>query len=187
MAVDPAHPTAPASVRPRPGPGRLALVGALVLGLGLPACRPDEEPGAVPTADEVEEAYQYRGRLEATIRGSVAEIRASQERSQLERGGPLWAKVGPYILLFSDETRGLFRSYPGLEAVRVITETPDGEEVARAYLHRRAQNELTWQRALNIAGRVRRHGTDRPGLLTDLVRWGEEHTDFEYAPAFQRM
>lgn len=167
----------------RPGAGGLALI--LALTLGALACLQDEPPPP-PAASQVEAVYDYRGELEATVQEEVAEIRATQERRQLVRGGPLWAKVGPYILLFSEETRRLFQDHPGLEAVRMITITPDGEEVARAYLHRKAQNALTWQRALNIAGKARKHGTDRPGLLEELIHWGEEHTDYAYAPAFQR-
>ncbi len=138
----------------------------------------------IPTPEEVEEAYTYSGRLTAEVRGNVAEITVVQPAYQLRRGGSLWAKVGPYVLLFSEETRDLFEAFPGLAAVRVITRTPGGEEVARALLTRDALNGITWRRALNIAGKARRDGTRRPTRLEELVRWGEEHTEFSYNPRF---
>lgn len=169
-------------------PGPLPLPGAslaVLLLVALPAAGCDDRRGAVPGASEVESYYTYRGELEASVDGGIVEIRATQPREQLERGGRLWARVGPYIVLFSDETRRLFRDHPGLEAVRAVTRTPGGDEIARAYLPRDAMTGVMWPRALNIAARARTSGTDKPTLLEDLVRWGEDHTDFEYAPQFQ--
>ncbi len=141
---------------------------------------------SIPSSSEVEKAYTYGGGLSATMHGNVAEITIVQADRQLRRGGTLWAKVGPFILLFSKETEALFRDYPGLAGVRAVTVTPDGAEVARALLARDALNDLTWRRALNIAGLARRDGTRRPTLLEDLVEWGEDHTEFEYNPRFSR-
>ena len=141
---------------------------------------------AVPNSDQVEGAYTYGGVLSATVSGNVVEITIVQADRQLRRGGTLWAKVGPYILLFTEETEGLFRGYPGLAGVRAVTVTPDGAEVARALLTRDALNDLTWRRALNIAGLARRDGTRRPTLLEDLVQWGEDHTEFTYNPRYSR-
>jgi hypothetical protein len=53
--------------------------------------------------------------------------------------------------------------------------------VARATLERDALNSITWRRALNISGLARRDGSERPTRLEDLVRWGQEHTTYEYA------
>jgi hypothetical protein len=94
--------------------------------------------------------------------------------------------VGPYVLLFSEETEGLFEDFSGLAGVRTITVTQGGTEVARALLTRDALNGITWGRARHIAGLARRDGTKRPTLLEDLVRWGEEHTEFEYNPSYSR-
>jgi hypothetical protein len=154
-----------------------------LLSLSGPAC--EEDPALeVPTAEEVEEAFTYQGELSATMSGNVAEISVIQPPHQLERGGTLWAKVGPYVLLFSQETQELFRRYPGLAGVRVITRTSGGTEIARALLPRDELSGLTWRRALNIAGRARQSGTGRPTLLEDLVRWGERHTRFNYSSRF---
>ena len=84
------------------------------------------------------------------------------------------------MVLFTQETQQLFRDYPGLAGVRVITRTPDRGEVARVFLVRDTLTDVLWRRSLNIAGRARQDGTRRPSLLEDLVRWGEDHTEYEY-------
>lgn len=141
---------------------------------------------SLPNATQVETAYLYGGGLTASINGNVAEVTIVQSTRDLQRGGTLWAKVGPYVLLFSEETEQLFRDYPGLAAVRAVTVTRGGTEVARALLSREELNDITWRRAKNIAGLARRDGTRRPSLLEDLVEWGEDHTAFEYDPQFSR-
>ncbi len=157
----------------------VAGIGAMLLATGCTA--PD---ATVPTAEEVSAAYEYDGVLEAEVNGNVAEVTVYQPTRQLLRGGSLWAKVGPYVFLFSAETRALFDEYGGLAAVRVITRAPGGREVARALLTRDTLNEVTWRRALRVSGLARRDGSSRPGLLEDLVRWGEDHTEYEYSPRY---
>lgn len=159
--------------------GRLG--GALLLGLVATSCT--EGDLLVPTADEVTALYEYDGDLSVEMRGNVAEISVSQSRSQLRRGGGLWAKVGPYIFLFSDETQSLFTQFNGLAGVRVVT-TSGSREVARALLLRDELNEVTWKRSLNIAGVARRDGSRHPSRIEALVRWGEDRTEYEYNPAF---
>ena len=160
-------------------------LGALLVSAGLLAgC---EEPDlTLPSARVVEGAYVYDGSLQAAMSGNVAEITIVQPEQQLRRGGTLWAKVGPYVLLFSKETESLFLEYSGLAGVRVITTTPGGTEVARALLPRSALNDLTWRRALNVSGLARRDGTRVPTRLEALVRWGEDHTEYEYNPRYSR-
>lgn len=166
------------------GMGRgLRASGLLLLGLSW-GC--EARDLTVPTAKEVEEAFTYDGSLSVSMSGNVAEVKVSQPAQHLRRGGTLWAKVGPYIVLFSEESENLFLAYPGLAGIRVITTTSGGTEVARALLPRDTLNELTWRRALNIAGLARRDGTRRPTLLENLVRWGEDHTEFSYNPRFTR-
>jgi hypothetical protein len=96
----------------------------------------------------------------------------------------LWARVGPYIYLFTEETQRLFQDFPGLAGVRVATRTAGGVAVANAMLTRDELSGVLWRRSLNIAGQARRDGTERPGLLEDLIRWGEEHTEFEYSESY---
>jgi hypothetical protein len=154
------------------------LVGCGVLG----GC---EEPDlTLPSAEQVESYYQYEGELSVEMSGNVAEITIRQSGTQLRRGGRLWAMVGPYVLLFSEPTRQLITDFGGLGGVRVITTAPGGHEVARALLPRDALNELTWRRALNIAGIARRDGTEQPSRLEALVQWGQDHTEFEYNPRY---
>jgi hypothetical protein len=159
----------------------------LAVGLALASASGCAGPDlTLPTANEVEAAYPYAGILTAEISGNVAVVTIVQPSRHLRRGGALWAKVGPYILIFSKETETLFEAYPGLAAVRAITVSSNGPEIARALLPRNELNGITWRRALNIAGQARVNGTRRPTLLEDLVRWGEEHTEFEYNPQFTR-
>jgi hypothetical protein len=146
----------------------------------------EERDLTIPSASAVEDEFQYGGSLSAAVNGNVVEVTVTQPERQIRRGGTLWAKVGPYVLLFSEDTENLFRNYPGLAGVRVVTTLPGGEEVARALLPRDNLNDLTWRRALNISGLARRDGTRRPTLLEDLVRWGEDHTEYTYNPRFTR-
>jgi len=159
----------------------LGASGLLLLAL-VSGCEPRDL--TVPTAKEVEEAFTYDGSLSVQMNGNVAEVKVSQPTQHLRRGGTLWAKVGPYVVLFSEECENLFLAYPGLAGIRVITTTTAGTEVARALLPRDTLNDLTWRRALNIAGLARRDGTKRPTLLENLVRWGEDHTEYSYNPQF---
>lgn len=158
--------------------GFLGLVSAL-----LAACT--SEPLVVPTADQVAEYYTSNAIADVQMSGNVAEIRVRQEAAQLRRGGSLWARVGPYIYLFTAPTQQVFLDFNGLAGVRVITEVGTAE-VARALLTRDALNDLTWRRALNINGLARRDGTERPALMEDLIRWGEDHTEFRYSSRFMR-
>lgn len=162
----------------------MKIPAVLALGLlGLVGCREKVEL-TLPTVQELEAAYLYEGDLSAAMSGNVAEITIVQPGRHLARGGVTWAKVGPYVILFSQETQDLFREHPGLAGVRAITVSSDGTEVARALLLRATLNEITWRRALNISGLARRDGTQRPTLLEDLVRFGEDHTEHEYNPKY---
>ena len=139
----------------------------------------------MPSADEVESYYTVTSNLESSVAGNVATIRVGQSAQQLRRGGSLWAKVGPYVYLFSEETNQLFVAFPGLAAVRVVT-TVGQAEVASVLLARDELTDVTWRRAKNLAGRVRVEGTERVTRLQDLVRWGEQHTEFEYNVRYTR-
>lgn len=160
-----------------PGSARPAVAMALAI-LAAAGCQQEELP--VPSTEEAAAYYSAVPDLSLEMRGNVAEVTAVQSAAQLRRGGSLWARVGPYVYLFSDATQSLMTDYPGVAAVRVITTTGGGTEVARATLLAGTLNPLTWRRALNVAGLARRDGTERITLLEDLVRWGEDRTEFEY-------
>jgi hypothetical protein len=163
------------------GLGR-AMLGVVVLIWASSACE-SRSDGSVPTGDEIASYYKSDTRLSADLTGNVAAITVQQSPAQLRRGGTLWAKVGPYVYLFTEETFRLFEDFPGLAAVRVTTEV-SGQVVASALLERDALSGVLWRRSLNIAGRARRDGSIRMTLLEDLVAWGEDHTSFDYNPTF---
>ncbi|MDH3205180.1 MAG: hypothetical protein OEO79_01130 [Gemmatimonadota bacterium] len=153
---------------------------AVAASLSVAACQEPVEL-TLPTTDEIESYYASVAELaDVEINGNVALLIVRQGSSQLNRGGTLWAKVGPYVYLFSDETQRLFQDFPGLAGVRVITQTAGGASVANAMLRRDELTDVLWRRALNIAGQARRDGTQRITLIEDLVEWGEDHTEFEY-------
>ncbi len=143
-------------------------------------------PLLVPTVDDVTSAYQYTGELEVEMFGNVAEVRVFQPSRQLRRGGSLWAKVGPYVFLLSQETKDLFEAFDGLAAVRVVTRAPSGTEVARAMLTRDALNDITWTHAIRAGALARRDGSTKPKMIEDLIRMGEDLTTFEYSSRYVR-
>ncbi len=162
---------------------RIGLALASVGLLGGAAC---EEPDlTLPSVAEARAHYASSSDISARLSGNVLEILVNQPLQQVRRGGSLWAKVGPYIYLFSAETESVLKAYPGLAGVRVITRTSRRDtEVARAFLQRDRLNELTWKRARNIAGKARLDGTERPSYLEDLVEWGEDRTEYAYSSEF---
>ena len=131
---------------------------AMSLILGPLAC--EEANLALPSESEAEAHYKSSSDLTARVSGNVVELTIDQPIRQVRRGGSLWAKVGPYIYLFSDETETLLREYPGLSGVRVITRTGrDDAEVARAFLHR----DCVERAHLETGEKHRREGTDARG------------------------
>jgi hypothetical protein len=165
---------------------RRAKKTIFVLGLVslLGAC--EEAELVVPTEAQVLERFSSTEGVSVLMSGNVAEVTVQQPYAQVRRGGTLWAKVGPYIYLFSDEVLNLLTDFNGLAGVRVITTTRTQGEIARAFVTRDALTDVLWRRSKNIAGLARRDGTKRPSLLEDLVQWGEDHTEYSYNPRFIR-
>lgn len=171
-----------------PARARLRFANRVLTGAAaatLAACAPSPEDLPLPTAEQVVGYYDYAQDLDAEVVGNVAAITVEQRAHQLRDGGRLWAMVGPYIFLFTEETRQLLEDYPGLAGVRVTTRVGSAQ-VATALLARDDMPDILWRRSLNIAGKARRDGTQQMTLLEDLVEWGEAHTDFEYNPRFTR-
>lgn len=161
----------------------VATVLAATLAAG--ACDRLRRELPVPTAEEARAFYANASGLSGVeLSGNVVEVRVRQPLSQLRRGGSLWARVGPYVYLFTPGTRDLLEAYPGVAAVRVITIAPDGTEIARATLLRETMNEILWRRSLNLLGHALHEGTQRPSRLEDLVKWGESHTEYVYNPTY---
>ncbi|MFQ5890017.1 MAG: hypothetical protein ACE5JR_08175 [Gemmatimonadota bacterium] len=157
---------------------RAAATSLALLTAGTAAACSGGQGLALPTASDLEGLYGPDP--EVTLNGNVVDVRVVQPASQLARGGTLWARVGPYIYLFSPQTQELFEGYTGLAAVRVRTLDSGGERVAEALLERGTLNSLTWPRARQLVGRARLEGTTRPSYMIDLVRYGEEHAGFTY-------
>lgn len=157
------------------------ILGVVAL---LSACEPVEL--IVPTESQVAARFAATESVTVRMSGNVAEVTVLQPYSQVRRGGTLWAKVGPYIYLFSDEVHTLLTDFNGLAGVRVITRTSTQGEIARAFITRDALTDVLWRRGKNIAGRARRDGTTRPVLLEDLVEWGEDRTEYSYNSRFMR-
>lgn len=167
-------------------PRRLAALLLCALALGGCDRLFNRNAAALPAIADVRASYDKSGVTNAEIDydGTVIVMRVRQPPAQLQRGGSLWAKVGPYIYLFNPATQRIMDANPRITAVRVITLGTRGREVARATLPAGALNELTWLRTLNLLGHAVNEGTARPVTLEDLVRWGEQYTRFRYNPDF---
>ncbi|MCI0432358.1 MAG: hypothetical protein L0271_01725 [Gemmatimonadetes bacterium] len=164
------------------------LAGLVFVAASAAACDrflPQPDDLTLPPIEVIQRAYASHGtRADVRYSGNVVELRVRQPASQLERGGSLWARVGPYIYLFTPGTRDIMSKYPGIAAVRVITRTSAGREIARAMLVNDSLGTLQWRRALNLLGHALRDGSTNPVRLENLVRFGETHTEFRYSREF---
>jgi hypothetical protein len=156
----------------------LVTVGVLLASAGC-----QERPALIlPTAADLSGLYGPTARV--GLSGNVGEVRVRQDADQLRRGGSVWAKVGPYIYLFSPQTQELFEAYSGVGGVRVTTYDPGGKMVATALLERGTLNSITWRRARSLVARARLEGTRRPSYMIDLVEYGEDLVSHEYSPRY---
>jgi hypothetical protein len=166
--------------------GSRLVRGALVLALlsaGVGAC--EEEPGLqLPAAEQLEDLYGPGVSVE--LKGNVVDVVVRQPADQLRRGGSTWAKVGPYIYLFSPQTQKLFEDFSGLGGVRVTTLDGRDRLVARALLPQGTLNSVTWKKALGLAGRARLEGTQRPTYILELIDYGEDLVEHEYGSNYVR-
>lgn len=157
--------------------------GAVLVGMALMAalsgCERGEREPVLPAPDSV--AAWFGAGTEARLSGNVLEIRGTMDPEFLRRGGSLWAQSGPFFYLFTVRVRDLLVDYPDLAAVRAVTLTPAGEEVARATLASRGLNEYEWREALALASLAQTEGTDNLRRIDALIRFGEEKTEYRYA------
>lgn len=163
---------------------RLLALCLVLAGAGCDRFLPQQRDDALPGLEQVAELYAGHS-LTADFRysGNVLEMVVQQPIDQLRRGGPLWARVGPYIYVLSPGTAELFEQYPGVAGVRAIT-MAEQTEVARALVVRDEFNEITWRRARAVWAEALESGTERPSTMDRLVQFGEQHTQFEYNPQF---
>jgi hypothetical protein len=161
------------------------LAGALALAALVAGCGDLGRGRPVPDGAQAGAYFEnHQAVTGVDVSGNVVEVRVLQEPAQLRRGGSLWARVAPYVYVFSPTTRALLADYAGVAAVRVVTVTPDGTEIARVMLPRDTMNDVLWRRSLNILGHALQEGTRRPTRLQELVEWGERHTDYRYNPDY---
>ncbi|MFW5951173.1 MAG: hypothetical protein ACOCVZ_03550 [Gemmatimonadota bacterium] len=143
------------------------------------------ERPAPPSPDAVAQYYaQHRGVDDVRVSGNVVELHVKQPYQQLDRGGSLWARVGPFVYLMTPSTRSVFEDFAGVAAVRVVTYLPDGDEVARAMLRRDRLSDVLWRRTLNILGHALQEGRENPRTLEELTEWSERYTEFHYNPDY---
>lgn len=164
-----------------PSPLVAGLLIAALGGVGACEAEPSRELPTEAVLDSV-----YGERVDISLNGNVVELAVTQDSDQLTRGGSVWAKAGPYIYLFTPQTRELLEAYGGIGGVRVTTLDANGRLIARALLERGALNSVTWQRAINVAGRARVEGTRRPQTMVNLADFGEENTSYEYSQRYVR-
>jgi hypothetical protein len=153
---------------------------AVSMGLLLAGgCTTAEREWVMP--DPIEAAAWYGPGTEASVSGNVLEIRGTIQDDLLRRGGRIWEQSGPYFYLFNVHVQALLRDYPDIAAVRAITYTTDGEELARATLHRSELSEIQWREALGRASLAQSQGTESPRRIEELIRYGEDRTEHRYA------
>lgn len=161
------------------GAGRTTArrVLALLVAAAALACSPKKQL-ELPSSKDLQGLYGSAATVK--LNGNVVVVRVEQSAHQLQRGGQLWAKVGPYIYLFSPQTRDVFQGWDGVAAVRVTTVDHRGRLVARATLLRDELTSVTWKDAIVRVAHARNEGTEKPGYLDRLVEYGEDHTKHEY-------
>jgi hypothetical protein len=157
---------------------RLATALSALLVIAAGACASENRDWVLPDPALVSE--WYGNGTEARMDGNVLEIQGSMDPEYLRRGGRLWARSGPYFYLFNVHVQELLREYPDIAAVRAVTSTPDGQEVARAMLHREQLSSVRWREALARASLAATEGTAHPRHVERLILFGEDHTQFEY-------
>jgi len=158
----------------------LCAAGVVAL---LAGCEPAADMSLPATTDL---AGRFGPTVDLRMNGNVVEVSVQQSPDQLRRGGPIWAKAGPYIYLFTPQTQALFDEFGGVAAVRVTTTDGRDRLVARAMLERAQLNSVTWRRAINVAGKARVEATTRPNTMVDLIEFGEETASFEYSNRYVR-
>jgi len=162
----------------------LFLIGTLILAAMVGCDSGDDSELRTPSANEVAAYYRAAGDFSVEMSGNVAQLTATIDRDTYLMGGELWARASPYIFLFSSATQAAMSEHPGLGGIRMIVRYRDGSMVAQAMLDRTTMPAGRWSQALAVSARARSEGSERPGFMRDLVRWGEDHTHFEYNPEY---
>ncbi|HWV56493.1 MAG TPA: hypothetical protein VNZ57_03380 [Longimicrobiales bacterium] len=165
---------------------RVSIFSLAVAFAALAGCDKFRRPELVlPTSSEAEAAFNdYPDVTGVRLSGNVVEIVVEQPVDHVQRGGSLWARFGPYTHLFSPASQALFTAYNGIAALRVITQLPNGTEIARATLHRDSVTLNVWRRGEAMLASALSEGTTRPSLVEQFVHWAEGVTEYEYNPRY---
>ncbi|HKK94506.1 MAG TPA: hypothetical protein VJ925_13810 [Longimicrobiales bacterium] len=159
---------------------RLTLLAGLAVTFALGACQEPVDT-ALPTEAAAAEYYTSPSVQSVEMNGNVAVVTVVQRSDDLRRGGSLWAKMGPYIHIFSPATEQLLRDHPGLAGVRVRTVTTSDTEIASVLLERSTLNDITWKTARNhVAHALTDEGAEQVRSIERLVQYGERRTSHEY-------
>ena len=150
----------------------------VLLTVAAVACA-ERGPGTLP--DPAAAAARYGDGATAQLSGNVLQVTVPMS-AELLRGGSIWRRSGPFFYLFSIATRDLFVQNDGLAGVRVIATDPEGTELARATLQRDVLSEFQWRQALSVSAVAQKEGTERPRTIEELIYFGQDHTDYTYAP-----
>lgn len=165
---------------------RLTLLAGLAGSVAMAACEESVDM-ALPTDAAAAEYYASPSVQSVEMNGNVAVVTVVQRSNDLQRGGSLWAKMGPYIHIFSPATEQLLRDHPGLAGVRVRTVTTSDTEVASVLLERSTLNDITWKTARNhVAHALADRGAEQVRSIERLVQYGERRTSHEYNPTLVR-
>lgn len=156
----------------------LLFLLVLAASLGSAGCSREAREPVLPPPDS--SAAWFGEGAEVRLDGRVLEVRGEIDPEFLRRGGTIWERSGPYFYLFNVHVRDLLETYPDLAGVRAITYGPGGRELARAVLRRDALSSVQWNEALARASLAQTQGTARPRRIEELIRYGEDHTEFSY-------
>jgi hypothetical protein len=150
----------------------------MALLLGVVGCAREARARVLPPTSEVTEWFGEG--TTAEFNGNLLAITGPMEPEHIRGGGQLWARSGPYFFLFNVHIRDLMVEYPDIAAVRATVVTADGDYLASATLNRDRMNEFRWREALAQSSLAQRQGTENPRLIEQLVRFGQDNTEYDY-------
>jgi hypothetical protein len=157
---------------------KLLWILGMTLLVGAAGCAREARARVLPPANEVSEWYGEG--TTAEFNGNLLAITGPMEPEHLQRGGQLWARSGPYFFLFNVHVRDLMDEYPDIAAVRATVVTAEGDYIAAATVRRDRMNEFRWREALAHSSLAQQRGTDNPRLVEQLVRFGQDNTEYDY-------
>ncbi len=160
--------------------GRFRSLFIAVLVPVIAACG-SESPSDWELPDPAKAQEWFGENANVTLSGNVLELRGTIPADFLRRGGSIWAESGPYFYIFNVKVQELLEQYPDIGGVRAIAYSEDGTELARAMLRRDAIAGGQFLRGVRLASRAQTEGTENPRRVEELIRFGEDFTEYSYA------